>query len=112
MPIKLKKTFGFAVRAPCSYFDDIFAVRVGGANIKTVLPTERIGLFKRIIVTDIDNPRALPAADLARRLGGVCDDIEVIESPLEAYDKALSYGDDIFVCGSLYLASEMRPYII
>ena len=70
------------------------------------------GLFKRIIVTDIDNPRALPAADLARRLGGVCDDIEVIESPLEAYDKALSYGDDIFVCGSLYLASEMRPYII
>ena len=70
------------------------------------------GLFKRIIVTDIDNPRALPAADLARRLGGVCDDIEVIEKPLEAYDKALSYGDDIFVCGSLYLASEMRPYII
>lgn len=70
------------------------------------------GLFKRIIVTDIDNPRALPAADLARRLGGVCDDIEVIESPHQAYDKALSYGDDIFVCGSLYLASEMRPYII
>ena len=70
------------------------------------------GLFKRIIVTDIDNPRALPAADLARRLGGVCDDIEVIESPHQAYDKALAYGDDIFVCGSLYLASEMRPYII
>ena len=70
------------------------------------------GLFKRIIVTDIDNPRALPAGDLARKLGGVCDDIEVIESPREAYDKALSYGDDVFVCGSLYLASEIRPYII
>lgn len=70
------------------------------------------GLFKRIIVTDIDNPRALPAADLARRLGGVCDDIEVIEAPGEAYQKALSYGDDIFICGSLYLASEIRPYII
>ena len=70
------------------------------------------GLFRRIIVTDIDNPRALPACDLARRLGGICDDIEVIEDPRKAYDRALSYGDDIFVCGSLYLASEIRPYII
>ena len=70
------------------------------------------GLFKRVIVTDIDNPRALPAGDLARRLGGICDDIEVIESPCEVYEKALSYGDDIFICGSLYLASEIRPYII
>ena len=70
------------------------------------------GLFKRVIVTDIDNPRALPAGDLARRLGGICDDIEVIENPREAFDKAMSYGDDIFVCGSLYLASEIRPYIL
>lgn len=70
------------------------------------------GLFKRIIVTDIDNPRALPAGDLARRLGGVSDDIIVVEDPRAAYDTALSYGDDIFICGSLYLASEIRPYII
>lgn len=70
------------------------------------------GLFKRIIVTDIDNPRALPAGDLARRLGGISDDIEVIENPREAFDKAMSYGDDVFICGSLYLASEIRPYII
>lgn len=70
------------------------------------------GLFKRIIAVDINNPRALPAEDLARRLGGVCKEIEVIHEPKNAYEKALSYGDDIFICGSLYLASEIRPCIL
>ena len=70
------------------------------------------GLFDRIIATDIDNPRALPAEELAERLIGTAPCIEVINSPQKAYDKALTYGGDIFICGSLYLASELRPYII
>ncbi|MBQ9679656.1 MAG: bifunctional folylpolyglutamate synthase/dihydrofolate synthase [Ruminococcus sp.] len=70
------------------------------------------GIFKRIIVTDIDNPRALPAEDLAKRLDGIADSIEIIHRPAEAFDKARSYGDSIFICGSLYLASEIRPYIL
>lgn len=70
------------------------------------------GLFDRIIATDIDNPRALPAEELAERLIGTAPCIEVINSPQKAYDKALTYGGDIFICGSLYLASELRSYII
>ena len=70
------------------------------------------GLFKRIIATDIDNPRALPAEKLAERLSDIADDIEVIHKPSEAFNKAATYGDDIFICGSLYLASEIRPYIL
>lgn len=70
------------------------------------------GLFDRIIATDIDNPRALPAEELAERLIGTAPCIEVINSPQKAYDKALTYGSDIFICGSLYLASELRSYII
>lgn len=70
------------------------------------------GIFKRVIATDIDNPRALPAEDLAKQLSGITEHIEVIHRPHEAFDKALSYGDDIFICGSLYLASEIRPYIL
>ena len=70
------------------------------------------GLFERIIATDIDNPRALPSDELAQRLSGIAPQIEVIHKPQDAFDKALSYGDDIFVCGSLYLASEIRPYIL
>ena len=70
------------------------------------------GLFRRIIVTDIDNPRALPAEALARKLGGIADEIEIVHRPKDALEKALSYGDDVFICGSLYLASEIRPYLI
>ena len=70
------------------------------------------GLFKRVIATDIDNPRALPAEELAKRLSGIAEDIEVIHQPHKAFDKALCYGNDIFICGSLYLASEIRPYIL
>lgn len=70
------------------------------------------GLFDRIIAVDIDNPRALPAQTLARRLGGIAEHIEVISQPKEAYEKALSYGDNIFICGSLYLAREIRPEVL
>lgn len=70
------------------------------------------GIFKRIITTDIDNPRALPAEKLAETLTGTAEIIETISSPREAFDKALSCGDPVFICGSLYLASEIRPYII
>lgn len=69
------------------------------------------GIFRRAIAVDIDNPRALPAEELAERLKGVAPEIEVIGDPKKAFDKALSYGDDIFICGSLYLAGEIRPYI-
>ena len=70
------------------------------------------GLFTHIIASDIDNPRALPADELAKSLNGLAPDIEVIPKPRDAFDRALSLGDDIFVCGSLYLASEIRPYIL
>lgn len=70
------------------------------------------GLFCRMIATDIQNPRALPAAQLAERLHPLCSSVEVIPRPQEAYDRALRYSDPIFICGSLYLASEIRPYIL
>ena len=70
------------------------------------------GLFKRVIATGVPNPRALSAQELARRLRGIADEIKVIEEPREAFDRALSLGDDIFICGSLYLASEIRPYVL
>ena len=70
------------------------------------------GLFTHIIAADIDNPRALPSDELAKSLYGIAPQIEIIPNPRDAFDRALSLGDDIFVCGSLYLASEIRPYIL
>ena len=70
------------------------------------------GLFKRIITTDIKNPRALDAEILAQRCKGLAREIETVRNPSEAVDKALSYQDTVFICGSLYLAGEIRPYIL
>ncbi|MBQ3264497.1 MAG: bifunctional folylpolyglutamate synthase/dihydrofolate synthase [Ruminococcus sp.] len=70
------------------------------------------GLFTRAITADIDNPRALSAEALAQRLGGICESVEAVGDPGAAYEKALSYGDDVFICGSLYLAREIRPIIL
>ena len=70
------------------------------------------GLFSRVIVTDIDNPRAMTAEDLAGKMLGLSPWVEIRHKPKEALEQALSYGDDIFICGSLYLASEIRPYIL
>lgn len=70
------------------------------------------GLFKRIITTDIDNPRALDAALLAQRCKGLSREVQVVRKPSDAVDKALSYRDTVFICGSLYLAGEVRPYVL
>ncbi|MBQ7219081.1 MAG: hypothetical protein IJS27_06190 [Ruminococcus sp.] len=70
------------------------------------------GLFNRVIATNISNPRAMAAGYLAERLKEIFDDVEVEAHPKEAYQKALSYGGDVFICGSLYLASEIRPIIL
>ena len=70
------------------------------------------GLFTRVIATDIANPRALEAEKLAERMRAVCRNVTVIGDPEEAYLTARQYGDDIYICGSLYLASQIRPYIL
>lgn len=69
------------------------------------------GLFSRVITTNIANPRALSADELAERMRGICDNVEVVDAPEDAYNKALSYKNDIYICGSLYLASQIRPFI-
>ena len=70
------------------------------------------GLFTRAIATNIDNPRALDAGTLAEKLRDIFDEVEVVPEPPEAFRKAMRYGDGVYICGSLYLASEIRPYII
>ena len=72
------------------------------------------GLFSRVIATGVPNPRALTAVKLAERLASaeVADSIAVEPEPEKALRLAQSYGRDIYICGSLYLASAIRPFII
>ena len=70
------------------------------------------GLFDHVIATNISNPRAMAAGYLAEHLKDIFNDVEAVAHPREAYQKALSYGGDVYICGSLYLASEIRPIIL
>jgi dihydrofolate synthase/folylpolyglutamate synthase len=86
---------------------------IGMLSDKDVKGTEKLmGMFEHVIATNIANPRAMAAGYLAEQLREIFLDVEAVASPKEAYQKALSYGGDVYICGSLYLASEIRPIIL
>lgn len=58
----------------------------------------------RAIFTTPDEPaRAIPASRLAKMAQGLFEDYEVIDDPLEAYDRAVDKSEFVLVAGSLYL---------
>ena len=68
---------------------------------------------KVMIATECSNPRAMKAGDLAEICKKYCDEVYAIENPFDAIDKAfeLKKNNLLAVCGSLYLASEVREYL-
>ena len=68
---------------------------------------------KRMIATTCSNPRAMKAEELEKICSKYCDEVYAISNPFEAIDKAFELKNDnlIAVCGSLYLASEVREYL-
>lgn len=73
------------------------------------------GLIDTVITLEPDNPRKQTNKELAEKAVKFFDVVYPIDSFTEAIEKALDItGDDgaLLVCGSLYLASELRPLIV
>ncbi len=74
------------------------------------------GLFSSAFTVPVSNPRTRTSADMAKILGSIMDDVTVCETPFEgfdkAYEKAKKENAALVICGSLYLAGELRPYIL
>ena len=74
------------------------------------------GIFDKVYTVSVDNPRALSSDKLAEKFEGKCNTVKCFDKPQDAFDKALSEakkdGSAVLVCGSLYLAGEIRPYIL
>ncbi len=74
------------------------------------------GMFKKVFTSPIDNPRALDAVTLAEKYRDAQTDAEACASPQAAFDLAFEAAKNsngaVVICGSLYLAGEIRPYII
>ncbi len=74
------------------------------------------GLFTSAFTVPVSNPRTRSAADMAEILKNHIENVEVCQTPYEGFDKAFDKAKKenaaLFICGSLYLAGELRPYIL
>ena len=74
------------------------------------------GLFDSAFTVPVSNPRTRSAEDMALILKKHLEDVTVCNTPFEgfdkAYEKAKKENAALIICGSLYLAGELRPYIL
>ncbi len=68
---------------------------------------------KIMIATECSNPRAMKADKLAEICRKYCEEVYSFSDPFEAIDLALEKRKNnlLAVCGSLYLASQVREYL-
>ena len=75
-----------------------------------------LGLFDSVIAVTPSNPRALPASEFAKLVRARGVSCTVIESPVRAVDYALHSIEPetqaLVICGSLYLAADVRAYLL
>lgn len=73
-------------------------------------------VFESVYTVPVDNPRAISSDILAEKFTSACRTVKSFDSPQSAFDSALNKARlencAIIICGSLYLAGEIRPYII
>ncbi len=62
----------------------------------------------KIIITELDMARSFDSFELAEKFSGYGITADIVRNPSEAVMRALSQSDVCAVCGSLYLAGEVR----
>ena len=74
------------------------------------------GVFRRVLTVPVANPRAMHAGELAEKFHTLGEDAVACDTARDGVDKALNYAASengcVLICGSLYLAGEVRPYFI
>lgn len=74
------------------------------------------GVFDRVYTVPVKNPRAISAELLADKFKSACKCVKHFDNAQAAFDEALDSARQsnsaVLVCGSLYLAGELRQYII
>lgn len=80
-----------------------------GYAVKRLAP-----LCERIYTTEASNPRTLDAKSLAKEAKQYCKKVKPEPNPEKAVNKALKKAKDddvVLVCGSLYLASDVKKFL-
>lgn len=73
-------------------------------------------LFSSVYTVTIDNPRTMSAEKYAEKCRGLFDCVKDCSDAKSAFSEALAEATEkdtfLCVCGSLYLAAQIRPYIL
>lgn len=73
-------------------------------------------VFDTVYTVPVNNPRALSGAQLGEKCREFFPEVKVFDSAFDAFDEALDRAKTenrpVVIAGSLYLAGEIRPYII
>lgn len=73
-------------------------------------------LFSSVYTVTIDNPRTMSAEEYAEKCRGLFDCVKACSDAKSAFSEALAEATEkdtfLCVCGSLYLAAQIRPYIL
>ncbi len=74
------------------------------------------GVFEEVVCVPIDNPRTLTEDELASKckdhFNKVTAEKDIFKAFDYAYKQAKANGYTLLICGSLYLAGEIRPYAL
>ena len=74
------------------------------------------GVFTRVHTVPVDNPRAISSSALAEKFRRHCPKVISFDSAEKGFDEAFALAKEqnaaVLICGSLYLAGEIRPYIL
>jgi len=74
------------------------------------------GLFSQVFTVPVSNPRSLSSEALAEECKPYFEKVTSYSNIFSAFDEALETAKKenatLIICGSLYLAGEIRPYII
>ena len=74
------------------------------------------GLPQRVFTVPVNNPRAMGAATLAEKFRAAGTQAKAFDSAESAVDRAVEMAEAesgaVIICGSLYLAGELRPYLL
>lgn len=73
-------------------------------------------VFETVYTVPVDNPRAISSKELAEKCKVFFKSVTSFDSAEKAFDGAFEdaekNGGAVVICGSLYLAGEIRPYIL
>ena len=74
------------------------------------------GIAHRVYTVPVNNPRAMDAETLAEKFRAAGTQAKAFDSARAAVDRAIELAEAesgaVIICGSLYLAGEIRPYLL